>query len=276
MVRRKAKTTTGLTNPKSTVNLAITPEAKDAMDTITKQMGLTRSALFEGLLNGSISLSSHTSEPNSTASFNENNSPSQPQENISDNTQELADYKNKISVLEKELETQKNLLAKQEEINTSIQQELESKLSTIQTLETQLQHSQNAQNSQDDSEAKIAQLQQIITEKEGAIASLETKINHLENALNIAKHEALKSEEKQDNNLIEQLKHQLEEKNYQVYDLEKQVIQATSNQNISRQLTMINEQQKQTIIYLEKRISELETVASIGQQTLNKWRSKMF
>lgn len=276
MVRKKAKTTTGLINPKSKVNLTLTPEAKDAMDAISKEMGLTRSALFEGLLNGSISLSNHTSEPNSTASFPDDNSPSQPQENISDNTQELDDYKNKISVLEKELETHKNLLAKQQEINTSIQQELDSKLTTIKALETQLQNSQNAQNSQDDSQEKIAQLQQVITEKEGTIASLETKINHLENALNIAKDEALKSEEKENNNLIEQLKHQLAEKTYQIYDLEKRVIQTTSNQNIAHQLTMINEQQKQTIIRLEKRISELETVASIGQQTLNKWRSKMF
>ncbi len=282
MVRRKAKTTTGLSNPKSTVNLAITPEAKDAMDIITKQMGLTRSALFEGLLNGSISLSNHTSEPNSTASFNDDNSAHQPQENISDNTQELADYKNKISVLEKELETQKNLLAKQEEINTSIQKELDSTLSTIKALETQLQ---NAQNTHNDSEQKIAQLQQVINEKEGAItkwcssiASLEAKINPLENDLKIANESVLKSKEKEKDDLmlIEQLKHQLEEKNYQVYDLEKRVNQTTYNQNLSHQLTMINEQQKQTIIYLEKRISELETVASIGQQTLNKWRSKMF
>lgn len=272
MVRKKAKTTTGLTNPKSKVNLTITPEAKNAMDAITKEMGLTRSALFEGLLSGSISLSNHTSEPHSDASFNEDKSASLSPEKVTDNTEELDNYKNKITVLEKELENNKNLLAKQEDINASIQQELDSKLAIIKALETKVNNDNPPSNSDD----KVTELQQVISEKEGAIASLKNKIEELENALKTVNDSGIKSEAKEDNSLIEQLQHQLEEKNNQINELAKRTTQSNSSENISHKLTIINEQQKRTIIHLEKRISELETVASIGQQTLNKWRAKSF
>lgn len=269
MVRRKAKVTKGLTNPKSKVYLTLSPEAQEVMNNISKEMGLTNSALIERLLEGSLSLSNH----NISASSQEAKSTTETEENLTNNAQELDEYKHKISLLEKELEHQKNLLAKQEEINTSIQAELNSKLSAIKTLEAQVQNSQGS-SPQDNSEAQIAQLQQIIQEKEEAIASLQTKINHLEKEL--SNREQLGAKPQENHNLIQQLKTQLEEKNRIIKTLENKVNQTTSSNYISHQLTALNEQQKQTIISLEKRISELETVASIGQQTLNKWRSKIF
>lgn len=121
MARRKTKATTGLSNPKSKVNLTITPEAKSALDVITKEMGLTRSALFEGLLNGSISLSSQNSEKNIDISFNEDKSDGETisqinilegenvdnqEEKMDSISEDLEDYKHKISVLEKEIKAQ--------------------------------------------------------------------------------------------------------------------------------------------------------------------------
>lgn len=265
MVRRKAKATTGLTNPKSKVNLTLSPEARDAMDNISKKMGLTRSALIEKLLEGSLSLSSHSLE--------ENISPNAQEDKSTVLTQEIEEYQQKISLLEKELEQQKNLLQKQQEINSSLQQELDKKIGQIKTLESQVQDSHNTP-TQDDSTVKIAQLQQLIQEKGSAIASLEQKISHLEQELNTRDKSETKAQE--EHHLIQQLKNQLEEKNQLIKTLENRINQTVSKQYISPQLTAINEQQKQTIIHLEKRISELETVASIGQQTLNKWRSRVF
>ncbi|WP_324281964.1 hypothetical protein VKI22_14470 [Cyanobacterium aponinum UTEX 3221] len=289
MARRKTKATTGLSNPKSKVNLTITPEAKSALDVITKEMGLTRSALFEGLLNGSISLSSQNSEKNIDISFNEDKSDGETisqinilegenvdnqEEKMDSISEDLEDYKHKISVLEKEIKAQ-------EEKNNSLEQELVKKSSEIQSLREQVKNLSTVEKAENNHnfEAKVTELKKIIDEKNSAIASLEEKISHLEQ-------EVKKSKESDDlsvqQDLVEQLKSQIESKNRQIHDLEQaknNAISSTRNsydRGIQNHLTLTNEKQKTIIEHLEKRIAELESFASIGEQFLNKWRSKAY
>ncbi len=63
MARRKTKTTTtSTTTGKAKVNLSLTRQATDTLTAIAKETGLSRSALFENILSGSISIDNKKAE----------------------------------------------------------------------------------------------------------------------------------------------------------------------------------------------------------------------
>ncbi len=62
MVRRKTKISTGLKSPKAKVNITISPESKSVLEKIVSEIAMTKSSFFEGILNGSICLSSQNAQ----------------------------------------------------------------------------------------------------------------------------------------------------------------------------------------------------------------------
>lgn len=245
MARRKTKTSTGLQNLKAKVNVTISPESKSTLEKITSEMGLSKSALFEGILDGSICLSSqnaqqviHLSSSSEKQALDVSISDEVKSEtSVATDTGELQAQTEKISALEKQLQEQESEISQTNNLNKSLQEQLDAQLAIVSNLKSKLEGTSSAEHS-----AEHQELIDLINHKEEKIKQLNQEINRL------------KAE-------VEQSK-------------SKEVVSA-SKANES-DLKYLSQRQQDTIARLEARIAELQTVASIGNQTLNKWRSKVY
>lgn len=201
-------------------------------------------------------------------------------------------------LLEEELEKKNQQIegkAKQEEDNNSNQtKEIESKLltqeKTIKSLEDQLQQKQQLledtnekltklkqdllkqSNSDEDKikdfNGKFEQKEQQIQELNHQLETLKTQINQYQNS---EKSTQIKIDEL--GQKIEQLQEQLANQQQQKMQLQQNQTQIRQNQD---NLFNENHQQRQLIHHLRQQITQLETLAVIGEQKLNKWRHKNY
>lgn len=334
MARKKTGTTTGLMTPKSKINLSLTEKAMEIIETMMKETGLNRSALFESILTGNLSLSSQ----NSSVSDNKGN------ENTSDNevsevanniiNQELEQQKKLIENLELEVNKQHNLVSEKEKINLSLTESLQQKEEIIKSLENQLKNDpalgnkdrelQSIKNQleevnqtlklKDDEIRQLSEVKSLLADKVKIIEELTQKNDHLEQQLKQINEDQAKlintdkqAEEvkfKSDNlqreltkknddfnilnqqlfereNLIRELNKQIQSQKEAIEKLEMERNNVRYHyeqhqQSMESKLNSINEQQKLAIHHLESRIAQLETTATIGEQMLNKWRSKSY
>ncbi|BAQ61479.1 exonuclease sbcC [Geminocystis sp. NIES-3708] len=315
MARRKTGTTTGLMTVKSKVNLSLTSKATETLEIISKQTGLSKSALFENILSGTISISSHTANQvvkitgdadSLTSELTDNNTENDilSQDNDIKNksaneaiSKELEQQKQHIENLEKQVITQEKLVVEKNQANESLARELETQLVKIKALESEAKLLQK--NHKNNSE--LISLKQNLEKKDQELNNLKAELASLNSHG--------KKTEEEFKKLIDDQKKTIEKLNQQIANLEKQISELNnSNQqaqetiikyknlqteleieknrilshnkqnkdSINSKLASINEQQKNTIYQLESRIAELETVAAIGEQTLNKWRSKIY
>lgn len=288
MARRKTKTSTGLQNHKAKVNITISPESKSTLDKIASEIGLSRSAFFEGILNGSISLSSQHAHQlvnlkSSTDSSETNTANAHLEVNIINdlNGQENAPATEKISALENELNKKENTLTETDKINKSLQEKFDNQLSIIASLKAKLEEAKTVKKSTD----KNKKIQELLNSKDETIKQLNKDISRFKKELTKNKNQdkslSNKSADLQEqvnlkNKLIEELKQQITSQQQQIQVLQTKANPVIVTNQTNLDLEHLNRQQKDTIIRLEKRIAELQTVASIGTQTLNKWRSKMY
>lgn len=352
MTRKKTGTTTGLMTPKSKVNLSLTGKAMETIETMMKETGLNKSALFEGILTGNIPFSS----PNSQVS----------KENVDDNTQvkevfdignhllnqELEQQKKLIQNLEEEVSKQHNLVSEKEQINNSLKDSLKEKEDTIKTLENKLKNQESEYTNKikdisnnhdrledkekelhslkhkleeanknlklkDDEIKQLSETQNLLDIKVKIIAELTQKIAHLEQQITEVnndqslqakltymeqraqevklQYDNLQTELTNKNNSLNELNQQLSQQENIINQLRQQIqtqkdtiqqLEIDGNnvksyyqqhqRSIETKLNGINEQQKLTIHHLQSRVSELESTATIGEQMLNKWRSKLY
>ena len=288
MARRKTKTSTGLQNHKAKVNITISPESKSTLDKIASEIGLSRSAFFEGILNGSISLSSQHAHQlvnlkSSTDSSETNTANAHLEVNIINdlNGQENAPATEKISALENELNKKENTLTETDKINKYLQEKFDNQLSIIASLKAKLEEAKTLKETTD----KNKKLQDLLNSKDETIKQLNKDISRFKKELTKNKNQDKslrnKSADLQEQvnlktKLIEELKQQITSQQQQIQVLQTKANPVIVTNQTNLDLEHLNRQQKDTIIRLEKRIAELQTVASIGTQTLNKWRSKMY
>ena len=299
MARRKTKTTTGLQNHKAKVNITITPESKSTLDKIASDIGLSRSAFFEGMLNGSISLSSQQAQQlvslkSSTGSSETkiahaplevniiNDLNEQDNDSSTEKKQEQIEVQQeKISALENEINKKENTLVETDKINKYLQEKFDSQISMIASLKAKLEEAKTVKKSTD----KNKKLQDLLNSKDETIKQLNQDISRLKKEITNDKNQDTSlSNESADlqeqvnlkNKLIEELKQQITSQQQQIQLLQTKANPVIVTNQTNPDLEHLNRQQKDTITRLEKRIAELQTVASIGTQTLNKWRSKMY
>ncbi len=125
-----------------------------------------------------------------------------------------------------------------------------------------------------------------MAQKEQTISKLNQEINQFQQEISKLKKEISKGKnqkksvdvgaEKVKNDLIEKLKQQVTAQQQQIQSLQGQYNQIVMNQHKNSDLQNLNQQQKVTISGLENKIAQLQSLASIGSHTLNKWRSKMY
>ena len=358
MARRKTKTSAGLRSPKSKVNITITPESKATLETIAGEMGLSKSAFFEGILNGSISLSSQKSEQlvtlqakegeNSEAdkallevsvgadtpgeSSSETTATAKDDETISKLEEKIAKLENDLKQssesqkdAESKLKKEKSTIAKLEKENTKLKTELdktskveqsnnsqaEEQASVIANLKKengQLQNNlekshQQAKEFQSKFEEQKNQINHLIKELEDSKQAPESQPTNADTTPEVVNNkqddlieklnqeisqleQMLATQQKANDDLTTQsvsLQTKVQKQNSLISSFQQQ-IQAQSQAPASTSIANSNSgvtyaevsELNNTIDRLQKRISELETVASIGSQTLNKWRTKVY
>lgn len=247
MTRRKTKTSTGLQTTQTKINVTISPESKSTLDKIIDEIGLSRSAFVEGILNGSISLSSQTATQIvnlSSASedkglevhVSDEVEEVKPTVSASADNEELKVQKERILALEKQIKEQEKEISKSNDLNKSLQQKLDDQQASVANLKNELDLAKTTSKTSDNHK----ELTNLINQKEETIKQLNQEINRLKDDI---------YQTKQKDVVITQSSHDLEH---------------------------LNKRQKETIAYLEARIAELQTVASIGSHALNKWRSKAY
>lgn len=340
MTRKKTKTGTGLMTPKAKVNLSLTDKAITTLETMAKETGLTKSALFESILTGNISVSSHNSSQVLNVYLKNEDAEdltvqTTTEINIaqSDNDQankiindQLEGQKKVIQNLEEEVNKQKTLLSEKEakiiNLQSELQKERENKSSSVNERElTDLTKEIGALKEivkeKEEEIKKLLGIQNLLDEKMKIIEELNGKISNLEEQLAHSgdseslqaklveiENQAQKAQLQLDNlqseltsknnqivtlnqqlsnqeNTIEQLHKQIHCQQEMINQLQNERYQLKSNYerekgSLERELKAINEQQKITINHLQKRVAELETVANVGEQTLNKWRFKIY
>ncbi len=300
MARRTTKTSKGLSNPKAKVNLSITLQSKSALEKIINEVELTKSDFFEGILDGSISLANEDAKKLVNLKFDDTSSETKDDLNL---TVEVVDELNKepkdsdsnlqnnqisaqeetISTLEKKIEQIENNLQEKDQENYSLQVKLAEVSLISESFKKDLAQ---AKDKTEKTSQQIIDLEKSSDEKQITIDNLNQEINRLkEDATNWQNEETSSANqsakftqemEKKDN-LIAQLKQQNQSQNEQIRQLQTRANQITVNHNQSfANLQKTNQEQQNTITRLEKKVAELESVASIGNQTLNKWRNKMY
>ena len=193
MTRRKTRTATGLVTPKSKVNLSLTHKATETLDTLVKETGLAKSALFESILTGTIAISSHSANQVINLSIDAN---SLEIESIDNNTeitvttdineekkdtandvirQELERQKQHIESLEKQVITNQELVAEKDRVNISLSQELETQLTKLNSLELDLKQKKEVNTNKDKS---TASLEKKLAEKDAQLTDLKQEIDN--------------------------------------------------------------------------------------------------
>ncbi|MBE9223441.1 hypothetical protein IQ215_12110 [Cyanobacterium stanieri LEGE 03274] len=214
-------------------------------------------------------------------------------------------YLDKIAKLEKQLDEQKSLVADkskdnqdlvskvkaQEDEIKSIEKKLDDKNNQVKGLEDKL-NSVTQTLEKSDQSSRVEKLNQELDSSHNTINSLKEKVSSLESLIE-EKDRHIKSLKEElsgleskvkDNEDNEKLKSVIEEKQQEIDRCRREIATkeqekialsqnyATQQNTISRSLTQENAQQKALIASLNKRLADLETVASIGERMLNKWR----
>lgn len=224
MTRRKTKTSAGLSNPKSKVNITLTAEANNTLNAIAKELGVTKSGLLEQILVGDIAMVGKSAEKQVSLidDINEQGSFFDGVEIFSrDNltssvsSNDNQEYLGKIQNLEETINSQRDTVAEKLKINHALQEELETKNILIKSLQDDLLKIQKAQKSTVNDE-EVNNLRQ-------QLSSLKNELTAEKNQLSSLNKELANNQQKlsslQDN--ISSLNQQLTEKEKQVNDLQK-------------------------------------------------------
>lgn len=297
MARRKTRTGTGLSNPKSKVNISLTPEANDTLIALAKETGLTKSKVFENILVGTIAINSQTAEKQVTLGqdsiylddiddeekqdqADKSNSSSKDEANEAIQ-KELENQQQKIVELEEQINKQRNLVADKLKINQALEEELEVKNTQLKSIQLELKEN----NKKDDNKKDYQDSQKQLTELKNKLKTIEKDLQNKETEINTLNKQIVTlnshiDSQKDLRKQIETQKIELEKYQHQVSVKEQENIALsqhyTQQRNlVTNNLIKENEQHKSTIATLNRRIADLESVANIGERMLNKWRDKI-
>ncbi|MBF2056486.1 MAG: hypothetical protein IGQ45_04490 [Cyanobacterium sp. T60_A2020_053] len=253
MARKKTKTSTGLSNPKSKVNVTLTEEANNTLNAIAKGLGMSKSGLFEQILVGDIAIFGKNAEkqvslidnPNEEGSFFDGVQDFNGDNLVSSSpTNDNQEYLTKIQNLEEIINSQRDTVAEKLKINHNLQEELETKNILIKSLQDDLLKIDNEQKSVvdvkefNDLHNELLSLKNELTAKENQLSSLH---NDLEN--NNQKLSSL-----QDN--FSSLNIQLTEKGNQINVLQKEL--ETQQNLVTQQENKIKELSDNSALHLNK------------------------
>lgn len=281
MTRKKSSTGIGLSSPKSKVNLSLSLEAKNKLDSLVKETGLTRTALFEKMLSDALPLSSQGERENIEQLTPENTS----QEEVNKYRDSLAEKLQENSLLSQDLEAKK---AEIEQLKTQIlhleehRVSWEEKEQELQNLYQQLKETKaNLTDREEQMTIELNKLKEANTNQNQKLDELNQKLVELQKTVSeydeLGKSEGLKEKD----SLIKALQAKINSQTEIISQLKAENHQAhlnyESNQrSLQTQLNSVNHHQQRIINDLQSRINLLESVASIGEKTLNKWRGKIY
>lgn len=281
MTRKKSGTGIGLSSPKSKINLSLSLEAKNKLDSLVKETGLTRTALFEKMLNDALPLSSKGERENIEQLTPENTS----QEEVNKYRDSLAEKLQENSLLSQDLEAKK---AEIEQLKTQILHLEEHRISweekeqELQNLYQQLKETKaNLTDREEQMTIELNKLKEANTNQNQKLDELNQKLVELQKTVSeydeLGKSEGLKEKD----SLIKALQAKINSQTEIISQLKAENHQAhlnyESNQrSLQTHLNSINHHQQTIINDLQSRINLLESVASIGEKTLNKWRGKIY
>ncbi len=262
MTRRKTKRATGLSTPKSKVNISLTTEANEKLIALAKEMGISKSGLFEQILVGEIAINSENAEKqitlngdseeiaisdNETTTKKPQKSDSEPITIKNDAIEkEIENQQKHIAELEEQINKQRYLVADKLKINQNLEEELESKNTYIKTIDKELKE----KNTQIDTLEK-----ELKTKK-----SLEEKTNTTDQST-------------KNDNKIQEYKNQISELNKIIDQIKEELSQTKSSLEITKQSN--NNNLKEELATLQQLIKEKDQQVENLKETYNSFAQEI-